>query len=295
MTTTERRGVSRRPRRAAGAVTGRPRTAGGPGVTGAFRIGAPYPSGDRWERPAKRRRLTGRQSWWLALVAIVLVALGSAGGWAATRVIPAKYAAHADVLYAMSTEQPTGFLREDRNITTQLVLLQSRTVLEPVAEQWGLPVQKLATEVDASVVNSSEIIRITLIDHDAERAQRMLRAVVDRYVEVSSDDARTRLREYINGELTDILDRISQLRPDADTRAAELGALVEREQWLRKQLDELQFSNIAGPAVSVLVQPYTDPSPISPRPLVTTAAGAFAGLLLALFTVALVARRMTRS
>jgi uncharacterized protein involved in exopolysaccharide biosynthesis len=299
MTEINHRRTARRP---AGSRTIAPRSGSAgrrPAQNGASPLGATpaRPAYDGWAaaQPRRRRRLTGRQALLLLLPALVIVALGATGGWAATQYVPPKYSAHADVLYSISTEQPTGFLRQDRNITTQLVLVDSQTVLQPVAAEWNVSVETLGEAVAASAVEDSEIIRITLTDADPQRAERMLAAVVDRYLAVSSDDARAELREYIDGQLTEILGRISELRPQADSRWEELGALVEREQWLRRQLDELQFSNIAGPAVSVLAEPYVNPSPVSPEPLLMIAAGAFAGLVLALPAVALLARRMTRA
>jgi uncharacterized protein involved in exopolysaccharide biosynthesis len=294
MTEIKRPRNPRRPRMAAGTSTTRRTT---PGLTGSSAAADDLEGPDEeWEpAPRRRLRLTTGQLIRLTVPAIMIVILGAGAGWGASRLIPPTYAAHADVLYSITEEQPTGFLREDRNITTQLVLLDSRTVLDPVAEQWDIPVTTLAKELDASVVESSEIIRITLTHPDANDAQRILDSIVDRYLDVSSDDARAELRDYINAQLTDILARISELRPDAANREAELGALVEREQFLRTQLDELQFSTIAGPAVSVLVQPYVDPAPASPKPLIMIAAGAFAGLLVALLMVAVALHRMRRS
>ena len=103
----------------------------------------------------RRRRLRPGQWVRLGALTLTLVLLGALAGWGTAQVLPAKYAAHADVLYALSREQPTGFLREDRNITTQIVLLNSRSVLDPVAEQSNISVQDLSDRIDAEVVTGS--------------------------------------------------------------------------------------------------------------------------------------------
>jgi uncharacterized protein involved in exopolysaccharide biosynthesis len=242
----------------------------------------------------RRRRLTPREWVRLGGFATVLVVLGALAGWGTSLVLPTQYAAHAEVLYAISEEQPTGFLREDRNITTQLVLLDSRSVLDPVAERADIPVKELSERIDAEVVSGSEVITITLTDRQGDRAQRTLQLLVDQYLEVSNNDPRTELRTYLDGQLVEVLGRISEVRADSDVRGGELAALVEREQWLRTQLDELQFSDIAGPGASVLVPPYVELNPVSPKPMINTAAGAFAGLIAAVFAVAFLARRTTR-
>jgi uncharacterized protein involved in exopolysaccharide biosynthesis len=241
-----------------------------------------------------RRRLTGRQ--WLKLVAltVILVLLGGAAGWGAAQLLPTKYAAHTDVLYSITREQATGFLREDRNITTQVVLLNSRTVLDPVAAEWSMSVHDLSEAIEARVIGGSEVIRITLTDPDPDRAQTMLGTLVARYLDVSNNDPRNELRNYIDEQLVDVLSRISEVRAEAEERQGELAALVEREQWLRTQLDELRFSDIVGPGATLLVPPYLEVDPVSPKPLLTTAAGALSALVVSVFVVALVARRMTR-
>lgn len=242
----------------------------------------------------RRRRLRPGQWVRLGALTLTLVLLGALAGWGTAQVLPAKYAAHADVLYALSREQPTGFLREDRNITTQIVLLNSRSVLDPVAEEWGVSVKDLSEAIEAEVVSSSEIISISLTGTDPGRAQRMLDTLVDSYLDVSNNDPRAELRGYLDGQLTEVLARISEVRATADGRQGELAALVEREQWLETQLDELEFSDIVGPGASVLVPPYVEATPVSPRATITTAAGALAAAIVAVFAVAVVARRMTR-
>jgi capsular polysaccharide biosynthesis protein len=247
---------------------------------------APEPPGRRRLRPGQWVRLT--------VLALVLVLLGAGAGYGASKVLPVKYAAHAEILYALSREQPTGFLREDRNITTQIVLLNSRSVLDPVAEQWDVSVQSLSEALEAEVLNSSEVITVTLTGADPDRTQRMLQSLVDSYLDVSNNDPRAELRAYLDEQLTEVTDRIAQARTLATNGEGELAALVEREQWLRTQLDELEFSDIAGPGASVLVAPYVEDTPVSPRPVITIAAGTLAASIVALLAVALVARRMTR-
>ena len=48
--------------------------------------------------------------------------------------------------YDITAEQPTAFLREDRTLTTQVVLLQSQAVLAPVANAFGMPLRDLEAE-----------------------------------------------------------------------------------------------------------------------------------------------------
>jgi uncharacterized protein involved in exopolysaccharide biosynthesis len=241
-----------------------------------------------------RRRLSNRQWAWLTALLLVLTALGGGAGYLTASQLPTLYAARADVLYSLTREQPTGFLREDRNLSTQLVLLESRTVLEPVSVEWDMSVGDLTDAFDATVVSESEVIEVSLTDEDPARAEGLLDAILARYLQVSNNDDRAEVRDYLDEQLRDVLTLILMLRSAPQGREGELAALVQREQWLRTQLDELRFSDLAGPSAQVLVDPYVDADPVSPRPGITTAAGAASGLLVALFVVALLSRRMTR-
>lgn len=231
----------------------------------------------------------------LGLLTTVIVLIGASVGYGVSLLLPPQYSARADVLYLVTREQPTGFLREDRNLTTQLVLLTSRSVLEPVARANLVPVDELDDRVTAEIVDSSEVIRIEVRDGSPEGALSLVRGIVDRYLEVGNNDERAALRQYLDGELRIVLDRIADVRADSPVSAAELGPLVDRELSLRGQLDELRLSDLAGPASRVLVEPYALPDRVSPRPLLAAATGALSGLLIAAVVVAVLARRWTRA
>jgi capsular polysaccharide biosynthesis protein len=251
---------------------------------------------ERPEEPPRppRRRLVRRQWTRLALLTVILVVLGAVGGSLVAASMPTQYAAHAQVVYALTREQPTGFLREDRNISTQLVLLESRAVLDPVAAEWGTSVDDLTAALSANVMSESEIIDIQFVDSDPERAKDILSWVVQQYLVVANSDARSDVQNYLDSELFTVLDRIDAVRSGPASGQDQLAPLVEREQWLRTQLDELRMTDLVGPGALELVQPYVDPTPISPQPAVATGAGAVTGWVVAVLLVALLARRMTR-
>jgi uncharacterized protein involved in exopolysaccharide biosynthesis len=243
------------------------------------------------QQPQPRQRLTGWHWLWLALLGVSLVLLGAAAGFGATSLSPPSYAARADILYLLTREQATGFLREDRSLSTQLVLLKSRTVLQPIADDWHKPIDDVTQALDAVVLQESEDIHVQFVDTDPDRAQKMLDAIVKRYLEVSNNDERADLRNYLDSELRNVLAQERQVRSEGQVRAAEMGPLVDREQWLRRQLDELRLSDLAGPAARVLVAPYVETEPIGPQPLVAAGTGALAGVVVALVAVAVVGRR----
>jgi hypothetical protein len=253
-------------------------------------------------RPRRRRRLTALRRLLLALLAIALVGAGAVAGREVADRMPTMYAAHADVLYPLVQEQPTGFLRQDRNLSTQEVLLASRTVLDPVSLAFGIPVEDLADELDTEVVEESEIIRVQFSDTSRAQARKVLVAILARYQEVSNNPQRTQLRAYLDAQLADVQARLATARANAASETlgltqaaqAEIDALVQREATLQGQLDEDQLAAIGGPAPLITVPPYVEHDAVSPQPLLATAGGALAGLVVALVVVAVVARRMTR-
>jgi capsular polysaccharide biosynthesis protein len=254
-------------------------------------------------RPRSRRRLRALR--WPALIVLALLLVG-AGGWAGLQAadrMPTLYAAHADVVYPLVQEQPTGFLRQDRNLSTQEVLITGRSVLDPVAVQFGMAVDDMQDHLSTEVVEESEVIRLQFTDPSRAQARKVLVAIVARYLEISNNPARTEVRAYLDAQLTDVRARLVTARAEADdvgalglsqAAQAQVNALVTREAALLAQIDAEQFAAIAGPAPQVSVQPYVEHDAVSPKPLLVMGGGALAGLVVALIVVAVLARRMSR-
>jgi len=252
-----------------------------------------------------RQRSWRRALRWPALVLLTVLLVG-AGAWAGSAAadrMPTLYAAHADVVYPLVQEQPTGFLRQDRNLSTQEVLITSRRVLDPVAVQFGIPVDDLTEHLTTEVVEESEVIRLQFTDPSRAEGQQVLTAIVDRYVQVSNNPARTAVKQYLDTQLADVRARLVTARAEAEdvdalglsqAAQAQVDALVTREAALLAQIDEEQFAAIAGPVPQVSVPPYVERDPVSPNRLLVTGGGALAGLVVALIVVAVLARRMTR-
>ncbi|MDQ3276283.1 MAG: hypothetical protein M3Q39_14990 [Actinomycetota bacterium] len=246
----------------------------------------------------------------LVVLALVIVLVGAVAGWVGALVAPATYVARAQVLYPITQEQPTGFLREDRNLTTQLVFLRSRAVLVPAAAAAASPVDEFEKDVTISLVDSSEIIEVEVRDGSPEAALRAVSAIVSTYFAAEQSAPKSGVRDYLDGQLTDLRIQITDTRErllelrgqpsegavtDAQVANAdsELSALVGREQAVASQLDQLEIVELAGPTPELTTQPYALTKPISPKPLVLAATGALTGLVVAAGVVALVARRRT--
>ena len=129
-------------------------------------------------RPRFRRRVMRWGA--LILLALLLVVVGAFAGSAVAAAMPTLYAAHSDVVYPLVQQQPTGFLREDRNLSTQQVLIASREVLDPVAAKFKVSADDLDKHLTTEVVNDSEVIRLQFTDPSRAQARKVLAAVVDR-------------------------------------------------------------------------------------------------------------------
>ena len=236
--------------------------------------------GRRLPRPGQAVRLS--------LLALAIVVSGAVAGFVASLQFPVQYAARAELVYLIGQEAPTGFLREDRNLTTQALLLRSRSVLAPVAATAGLTADGLEKKFQVELVEGSEVIRLEVRDESREAGQAILTRIIDRYTTVSRDVAPAETRAYLQAQLDEVRRRLAQPRLDGSER----GALTERETALLAQVDSL---NLAGAQVKVVVAPYSAPDPVSPQPLLAAAAGALVGLLVAGTLILVQARRWTRA
>ena len=93
-------------------------------------------------------------------------------------------------LYPLVQEQPTGFLRQDRNLSTQEVLLAEPDRARPGGRRSSaMPVEDLAGPPSTEVVEESEVIRLQFTDPSRAQARKVLVAIVARYLEVSNNPA----------------------------------------------------------------------------------------------------------
>ena len=99
---------------------------------------------------------------------------------------------------------PNELLREDRRLTTQLVLLRSRVVLGPVASDNGMTPEDLAKNVSADVVNNSEIIEVEVRDRTRQRAQMLLTSIIAQYLTLANSDSQDPVRSYLESQLSEV-------------------------------------------------------------------------------------------
>ncbi|MGH3795422.1 MAG: hypothetical protein ACRDSP_11075 [Pseudonocardiaceae bacterium] len=241
----------------------------------------------------------------LLALALTIIILGAGVALAGALMWPKTYAARAEILFPITQGQPTGdALRQDRNLTTQLLLIDGRAVLSPIAAQQGRPVEDLQSQVSAAVVQSSEIIALEVTDRSQDRAVQTAQAIMINYLALSQSGQptlRQRLETDIAGSNTAVADAQSRIAAQdrlvaAGTAKPEtmaplqsaLQAQQSRQQQLQAQLDAINLAPIA----QQLTAPYAAGT-VSPRLMFTTMAGGLVGLVVAAVVVAVVARSRT--
>lgn len=260
---------------------------------------------------AARAALAPKQFTWAAVrnllalsVTIILLAAGLA--LAGALMWPKTYAARAEILFPVTQEQPTGFLRQDRSLTTQLVLLNERAVLGPVATEQGRTVEELQDRVDAAVLENSEIIQLEATSDSSQQARQTVQQVVDSYqalIETGPPVLRERLETglaEVNTALAEAQTALAAQQELVTEGTATAQTLVplqtavqdqqSRRQQLQAQLDEVIFA----PVAQVLTPPYSV-GVVSPRPVFAAVAGGLVGLVLAAVVVAVLTRSWSRT
>lgn len=249
--------------------------------------------------------LAGWQVGWLVVLTAGCIGCGAVTGAAVGSQLARQYAARSEIVHPVDREAPTGFLRTDRALSTQLVLIRSNAVLDAIAERSGTTPAALRKRVSAAVVEDSEVIRIQVRARTGEEAVRLNQEVVDGYVPVATAGSRRQIEllstelQGLDTKLTDAATRREALfsgTAKLNTREAaaerideEIAASRAREGAVQAQLDQLNRDGLR-----VVTQPYALDEPVHPRPWVHAAAGALLGLLIAVGAGAVQVRRWSR-
>ncbi|NMI00269.1 hypothetical protein [Pseudonocardia acidicola] len=247
--------------------------------------------------PPPRRSLTGREWFRLVLLGLLLVVLGAGASVTTSLLLPPTYASRVEVMYKVQNEQSTGFLREDRNLTTQAVLMTSRAVLEPVAAANGMTVEDLGKKVTATIVEGSDFITIEAHDRNRTTATAIADAVAKSYLNIAGHFGELGTRQYLTAQQAAVAAQIAAL-PAGTTNQA----LTDQAAAIKAQLDALNTSinatgtgaDATGPLSQIVVPAYSVPDPVGFRPPLAAGLGALGGLLVAVVAAALLARRWTR-
>ncbi|MDQ4011535.1 MAG: hypothetical protein M3228_12780 [Actinomycetota bacterium] len=250
--------------------------------------------------------VTGR----LILVALILILLGTGAGLAGALALPKTYGARAEILYPIGQNQQGGDpLRQERQLSTQLVFLKSRAVLGPIAQKQGMQFKELDENLSVEVLQDSEVIQVEAHGATKEAARQTLQAVMDGYLALADQPSgvprnletqlvatranTARLQTQVEQLTAGVLAGTATQTALNDART-ELIASVDREKAIQVRIDEINLTGRSGPNAQLLTPPYVLADPVSPQPLIAAGTGALVGLLVAGGVVAMGARRRTR-
>lgn len=245
----------------------------------------------------------------LVLLALTIILLGTAAGLAGALVLPKTYGARAEVLYSVGREQGGDPLKQDRQLSTQLVLLKSPRLLGDIAKKQGRQFNDLDKEVSVLVLDNSNVIQVEAEGTSKLGAMQTLQAVMDGYLALASQPTGATL--YLEKQLVDAQAKTQELRTReqqlvpavaagngtqaslTDARA-QIVAAVDQEKAIENQIQQAKLRGEGGPPVQLLTPPYTLPDPVFPQPLIAAGTGALVGLVVASIVVAVGARRRMR-
>jgi capsular polysaccharide biosynthesis protein len=265
----------------------------------------------QWKRLPLTKKIVLRYA---ALFVAIMIGVAVLG-YVVSALGPAKYGARSEITYPL--DQPSasgGFLREDRTLQTQLVAMKSQAVLQPVADQFKLPIETLSKKVTATVVEDSNVIRVQVVDASPARATKLTGAVVAAYFKSLGTDANTETEALLSKKITDLdtqrtilSSRIAGLEA---TRLAqnpvpsqsatelqlqsELDDLTSQRSAAATQLSQVTVAQLQQPHVEQLTQPYLMSGKVAPKPLQGAIAGFLAGIMIGILVIGLLIRRLLK-
>lgn len=245
----------------------------------------------------------------LVMLALTIILVGVAAGLAGALVLPKTYGARAEVLYSIGQDQGGDPLKQDRQLSTQLVLLKSPRLLGDIARKQGQQVKDVDKLVTVAVKDNSNVIEVEADGPSKLAAMQTLQAVMDGYLALASQP--TGATRYLETQLADaqtntqtLQTRVTQLtsavlagtatQASLNDARVQLTAAQDQEKAIQNQINQAKLRGEGGPPVQLLTPPYSLPDVVFPQPLVAAGTGALVGVIVAGAVVALGTRRRTR-
>ncbi|MGO9873993.1 MAG: hypothetical protein ACLPVY_09360 [Acidimicrobiia bacterium] len=268
----------------------------------------------QWKRLPISRGIIVRYVAYALLIVVACAAVGYAVAAAGTK----EYGARTEIYYPLNEQLASGsFLREDRNLSSQLVEMTSHEVLDPVSAQYHISYNTLESKELVSVLQASEVIRIEVDDPSPSRALALDAAIGAGYMKTQADEDLV-TESYLNGRINSVNQQLATLTSEfnadearrqnsatvADPNPAESPAELNIQsqissdtneiQTLHGQLDTVTIDELNQPHVTQITKPYLLTSPVAPKPLRVALAGALAGIMLAAIAVGFLLRRLLK-
>ena len=216
------------------------------------------------------------------------------------------YGGRSEILY--EGQEIRTAVEGERQIATQLALLESASTLAPVAKRFGLTIDDLGDDLSVSSETDSNVLRATVASADPALAVQMTQAVAESYIDqVRAADAPE--IEQAKGFLESSIEQLSKDLAELEERYRRAGSragvsrnasdeqlfaamqsLQGRIGSLQDRLTELQVLQITDAGARILTPAYLLDEPLEPRPQRAAAAGGLAGLFHACLVLLVVSR-----
>lgn len=216
------------------------------------------------------------------------------------------YGGRAEILY--EGQEIRTAVEGERQIATQLALLESASTLAPVARRFGITIEDLGEDLSVSSEAESNVLRATVANADPALAQQLTQAVAESYIDqVRAADAPEieQAKGFLKSSIEQLSKELAELEEGYERAGSRAGAgrnafdeqllaamqsLQGRIGSLQDRLTELQVLQITDAGARILTPAYLLDEPLEPRPQRAAAAGGLAGLFLACLVLLVVAR-----
>jgi capsular exopolysaccharide synthesis family protein len=248
--------------------------------------------------------------WWLMTISTVLAAGAS---YLYSQQQPRIYASRTTLMVGTSIQSPNpnetalGLSRTLAEIYAQLV--SRRPIAQAVIDKLGLKMspEELANMIKTNVVPSAQLLEITVLDVNPQRARVLADALANELILQSPTGARSRqeTQQFIQSQLSDLQAKMNEIDAQIKdlndkmvsmTSAAEIAeaqSLLQERERLKKDYQAnyaqlLGFVSDSSINTLTIVEPATEPTwPVSPNVKTNVLVAAVAGLALAIAGIVL--------
>ena len=246
----------------------------------------------RTEQPSPRP--TGRKIVGFLLLSVVLAGICAQLGFFGFQLFDEEWRARAEVQY-----------RGTAWTETQNVAVQSRSITEPVAQEFSVPIKEFEEHLDAGLIAGTQIVQIDYVSADRNVARGVVEAISQAYIDEVSEGQPAELRATLQAELAELQQRLEDAenrlrmlaRDTSDAAKVQQQATQSLISSLRARVDDFELRILDGDlralddqenAVPFLVtEPYVFDDPVFPRPKLMGVVGGAGGLVLGLVALAL--------
>lgn len=239
------------------------------------------------DRPSNRRLVS------MGLLTILLALVLAQGAYFGSGLLTAEYRARAEVQY-----------RGSAWTETQNVAIQSRSLTQPVADRFGIPIKDFEENLDAGLVSGTQVLKVDYVSSDRDQARAIVGAIAADYIaeisEVPSVEASVVLQRELENATAQLeaaqadLRRLAPLNTDEarveqQTTQQLTNSLNQRINDLQSRILDAELSSLDTEArglPEVITEPFVFEDPVFPRPRLFAAIGFIVGLVIGAVVIA---------